>query len=235
MKFMKIYAAALSLVLFAGCASNPIQPKPLTDTFYSDNTGKIGLYFDELPKTDMALPGASCLLCLAAAAAANSSLTKHVKTLPSDELQAIPTNVTAALTQNGMEVVAITQPIDFKKLKKVKAQKSQVYFAPKDMRPLKEQLGVEQLLVIDLNFVGVQRSYSAYVPTGGPQANISGMVTLVNLNDNTYTLYQPINILVPVQGNWDEPPAFPGVTNSYFEALERAKAQIQDMFIKRKA
>lgn len=232
MKSFLAIAAVLFITLISGCASNPITPLSLSGDFYQTQGKKIGVYFDDLPETNTTFPGAGCLLCLAAAATANSSLTKHVKTLPNEELKTIKDEVKNVLADKGMQVISIDQPIDFKNLKKVKSTDKNMYFAPKDMRPLKEKYGVDELVVIDFSFVGVQRSYSSYIPNGGPLANVSGMLTMVNLDTNTYTIYQPISILVPVQGEWDEPPSFPGVTTSYYEALDRAKSQIIDTFRK---
>jgi hypothetical protein len=230
--FLRAFSVMLTAVLFAGCASNPMLPLPLADGFYNQNTAKVGLYFDELPKTNTTFPGAGCLLCLAAAAAANSSLTGYVKTLPQTEIASIPQEVMEILTANNVSAIAIDTPINFKKLKKVKAKNAGAYFAPQDMRPLKQQLNIDQLLVIDFNFVGVQRNYSSYIPNGSPQASIQGLVYLVDLTTNTYTMYQPINWLVPVQGEWDEPPSFPGVTTAYYDALDRAKSQVLKIFKK---
>jgi len=45
----------------------------------------------------------------------------------------------------------------------------------------------------------------------------------VNLGSNAYDWYLPVNVLRSAEGVWDEPTAFPGLTNAYFQALELGK------------
>jgi hypothetical protein len=35
---------------------------------------------------------------------------------------------------------------------------------------------------------------------------------------------------VSAQGEWDEPPKFPGLTTAYYQAIELAKDKIKDQF-----
>jgi len=77
--------------------------------------------------------------------------------------------------------------------------------------------------------VGVERSYSSYIPNGSPHAYLTGKGYLVNLSNNTYEWYRPVRIVRGAEGDkWDEPPKFPGLTNAYFQVLEMSK----DEFVK---
>lgn len=222
-KVSLLFSAALAFVL-AGCGSTPQPEISLDQTFYNNKTKVIGLYMDQLPETDTYLVGASCLLCYGVASAANSSLTNHAETLPSDELMMVPSAIKAKLEQQGFAVIIIEQPIKLNKLKKIK--KAELNFTKRDYRPLKEQHGIDSLLVIDINAIGFHRSYNAYTPLTDPLASVSGTVFTVDLTSNKYESYNVIDFKVPSEGNWDEPPMFPGLTNSYHQTIELSKEKI---------
>ena len=57
-----------------------------------------------------------------------------------------------------------------------------------------------------------------------------GEVYIIDLTDNTYSLYQPINIKTPVKGEWDEPDNFPGFTNAYFQTIDAFKLKVDEFF-----
>lgn len=61
-------------------------------------------------------------------------------------------------------------------------------------------------------------------------AVVSGEGYLVNLNSNVLEWYLPINISKGADGNWDEAPKFPGLTNAYFQAIELGKEAIKKPF-----
>src|SRR5437773_8351923 len=78
---------AVLAVSLGGCATPPQQaPIPLADTAIAPKSGRVGVAMTPLPKIDTEFPGAWCLLCYAAASAANSSLTNHAKTLAYEDL-----------------------------------------------------------------------------------------------------------------------------------------------------
>jgi hypothetical protein len=82
---------------------------------------------------------------------------------------------------------------------------------------------VDRLLVIDITTLGVMRPYSAYVPTGAPRGILEGRGYLVNLSNNSYEWYQRVQVYRAADGQWDEPPKFPGLTNAYYQVIELGK------------
>lgn len=83
-------------------------------------------------------------------------------------------------------------------------------------------------MVFNITTLGISRTYADYFPTSDPKALLQGSGYLVNLSNNTYEWYLPVNVTKSTDGNWDEPPKFPGLTNAYFQALEIGK----DSFLK---
>jgi len=50
------------------------------------------------------------------------------------------------------------------------------------------------------------------------------------LEKTTTELMRPVNIVKAAEGNWDEPPKFPGMTNAYFQTLELARDRLLKAF-----
>ncbi|MCO7226456.1 hypothetical protein [Pleionea sp. CnH1-48] len=229
MKFLSATIACLFILLTTGCATVPQAKVTLNNTFFQQTDKVVGLYVSNLPKNpDTHLYGASCLLCYAVASTANSSLTKHIKTVSTDDLAILEKELTQSLKNEGINVKVIKDKLNIDELKKFSNKDG--FHARKDYRSLKEKLNVDKLIVINFKNVGVFRSYSAYVPTSDPMGFVSGELYSVDLVTNRYDLYEPINIKVAVKGSWDEAPNFPGVTTAFFEALELSKSNIMHIF-----
>lgn len=79
MNMRTVLALAATAVFLAGCATRQM-PVLLAENALGGSAGRVGVVMTPLPKVDTYFPGASCLLCLAAASIANSSLTTHTQT-----------------------------------------------------------------------------------------------------------------------------------------------------------
>lgn len=215
-----LWIAAASLFL-SGCATKVQSPVSFTPAALKSGNQRVGVAMTQLPKAEMHVNGASCLLCIITANAANSGLNKHAATLTLEDLPGLKDKAAAALRQKGVNAVIINDPLDLKAL--MDASSSAPNAANKDFAPLKQKYGVDSLLVLDLHSVGFVRNYSGYIPTTDPKALVRGTGYLVNLTTNTYEWYLPVYVARSAEGQWDEPTAFPGLTNAYYQALEIGK------------
>lgn len=215
-------------LITSGCASVPQQPVSLSHNAIGSQAGRIGVAMTALPKHDTRLPGADCLLCLAAASIANSSLTSHTKTLPYEDLPKLKNKVADLLSKKGSNVTVIEEDLDVKSLKDFSSKEPNA--AKKDFSPLRQKYNIDKLLVINITGIGFIRTYSAYIPTSDPQALLEGTGYLVDLDNNTYDWYQTVSITKGADQAWDEPPKFPGLTNAYFQALETGKDRFLEPF-----
>jgi hypothetical protein len=91
---------------------------------------------------------------------------------------------------------------------------------------LQARYRLDKLLVVELKEVGITRAYSSYIPTGEPKGIVRGASYIINLKDRSYEWYLPVLQQKSVQGNWDEAPAFPGLSNAYYQAVEEARDAI---------
>lgn len=220
------WLAAMLLVALTGCAVAPQAPVGLNKTAIGPSSGRIGITMSKIPEPGVELPGAGCLLCLAFAAVANSSLSSHVKTLGTEDLPQWKEAAAAQVRAAGGQAVVLAEPLDPDALPSFTSTSPSA--ARKDYRALAQRHGIDRLLAIEIQQVGFERTYSSYVPTSDPKAVFIGSAYLIDLKTNTYDWYEPFRIIRAADGAWDEPPAFPGLTNAYFQVLEIGK----DRFLK---
>lgn len=216
--------------LLVGCATPPQNPVELSTSSLNTSSAKIGIAMTALPKVDTYFPGANCLLCYAAASIANSSLTTQAHTLPYEDLPRLKVLIADILNKKGSNTTVLPEDIDVSKLPDFGAKGTNI--ARKDFSSLKTKYGIDKILVVSLTTIGFNRNYSAYIPGGEPKANIAGSTYIVDLNTNKYDWYQPINIMKSAEGQWDEPPKYPGLTNAYFQVVELAKDNILNPLLK---
>ena len=213
-----------SVFLLAGCATPPQLPVPLAANTFASPANKIGVSMSVMPKVDTHFPGAGCLLCLAAASMMHSALTTHTQTLPTADLSRLKEEVATMLRKKSTDVMIITEAIDGAKLTASKVQGTNV--ARNDFTFMKAKYGIDKLLLIDINYLGVSRNFASYIPTEEPKAIVSGSSALINLRDNTYEWFQPLSAIKSADSKWDEPPKFPGLTNAYFQAVEMTRDSV---------
>lgn len=225
-----LFAAVLVTVsaVLAGCATAPQTPVSLKPEVLTAKTTKVGVAMTALPKVDTQFPGASCLLCLAAASLTNQSLTAHVQTLKHEDLAQLKTDLAKVMRDKGMDATVIDEPLDVAKLPSFTSKEPN--FARQDFTSLKAKYGVDKLVVIQITALGAWRNYSAYIPTEDPKAVFMGTGYMVNLADNALDWYMPINLRKSADQKWDEPPKFPGLTNAYYQVLELGKDAVTKPF-----
>lgn len=228
MQFRFAIMLSAALLALGGCATKPQEPVVFAPTKISNPAVRVGVAMAPLPKVDTYFPGASCLLCLAAASVANSSLTSHTQKLPFNELANVKNEIADLLKKKGVNVKVIADPLVVADLPSFKSDAANM--ARKDFTSLKAKYDVDKLVVINIVTLGMWRTYSAYFPTSSPQAAVAGSGFMVNLADNAYDWYEPISFYRSAEGAWDEPPNFPGLTNSYYQAIEATKDTLKKPF-----
>lgn len=214
------------MTIIVGCGTTPQPPVALNSSIFTNAKTKVGiLYSAPEGGATTHIYGAGCLLCYGVASSLTSSLDKHLKkSISDDELNNIKQLVMNEYQEKTHEIKFVQLPTPLKKLPKFKGE---LGFAKKDFRSLKSTLGVDILVVLDIHNHGAYRSFSNYIPNGDPQGFISGLLYSVDLDSNAYAHYMVINETVQPVGEWDEPPLFPSVTTSYYQAIENLKDKIK--------
>lgn len=224
MNIRNLLAGIAVAVSLAACQTVPQNPITLTKETLAAQKGRVAVAI-RLPKPDLYLPGAGCLLCMAAANIANSSLNAYSQTLKTDEMLQIKTEIVELMRNEGIDAVALDGQIDLDKLPDLKLGPN---MATKDYTPAAK--GFDHLVVINVQQIGFVRTYSAYIPTSDAKATVAGFAFMVNLKTNGYEWFDHVVITRSADGAWDEAPAFPGLTNAYFQAVEQAKDRMKAPF-----
>nr|WP_240733945.1 hypothetical protein [Dyella soli] len=212
----------------SGCAVAPQRPIAFAAPSGTTQAEKVGIAMTALPKVDTSLPGAGCLLCMAAASLANEKLTSYAHSLPAEGLPHLKNDVADLLRKQGVNVVVIDEPLVVDKLPKATAKGDDI--PRKDYSSLRTKYSIDHLIVIDIQQIGFERTYADYFPTSDPKGAVTGVGYEVNLGTNTYEWYSPLSIRISTDGKWDEPPMFPGLTNAYYQALETSKDDLLKPF-----
>ena len=225
LKIKQLFILGLTLLLGA-CAGTPQPTISMTDNLFINDKLKVGIaYIPPKEKATTHILGADCLLCYAVAAVLTGKLDTHLETtINTDELTTMQELVLSEYAQRseGVELVALPTPID-----QFKDFGGELGFAKKDFRSVKETLGIDILVIFHITRHGAYRSFTNYIPNGDPQGYVAGFLYAVDLNSNAYIQYLEINETIQPSGAWDEPPGFPSVTTSYYQAVENTKQKIK--------
>jgi hypothetical protein len=220
----------LSLLL-AGCATPIQQSVELGSSVLKSPQRKVAVVMSELPKPDTFFPGADCLLCIATASIANRSMTLAVQSWSNDEIAPVKHDVQALLRSWGHEAIVVNEPLKISGLPD--RQERALGFAKKDFSAIQQRTGADSVLVVDVQKLGVQRSYSAYFPNGPAMAVLRAEAYLVDLKTHRLDWYDNVDLARQAQGKWDDAPKYPGLTNAYFQLVELAKDRIKAPFKQR--
>ncbi len=183
-----------------------------------------------LPQVDTYFPGADCLLCIAAASVANSSLTTHTKSLGYEDLSGLTALLAELIRKRGGEPVVIAEDIKLDAYADRKVGEG-VNESRKDFSTLQAKHRIDKLLLVDIRAIGFRRNYAAYFPTSDPKAILTGSGSLIDLKTQGLDWHAPLAIARASDGAWDEPPKYPGLSNAYFQMLELGKDEVLKPFM----
>ena len=224
MNIRNLLAGIAVTVSLAACQTAPQNRISLNKDTLGAGKGRVAVAM-RVAAPDLYLPGAGCLLCMAAATIANTSLNTYAKTLKVDEMTQLKTEIVEMLRKKGIDAVAVDAPLEFEKMPDLKLGPD---MATKDFSSVAK--GFDRLLVVNVQQIGFVRTYAAYIPTSDAKATIDGVAYMVNLKSNAYEWYDHVTVTRSADGKWDEAPAFPGLTNAYFQAIEQAKDRMKTPF-----
>lgn len=233
----RFFASLVCLLVAAGlfgCAAPVQQPVNLASNYFSSaqaKGGRIGVVMSQLPKPDTQFPGAFCLLCMAVANGAHSTLSKEVQSFSTAELKPLPAELVTLLRKQGLDAMLIDEPLKLADLPDLGAS-DPANKTRKNFGALKAKHQLDRLLLVDISVLGVWRSYSAYVPQDVPKAVLMGSASLIDLSNHALEWFLPLSVSRAAEGTWDEPPNFPGLSNAYYQVLESGMDQVKKPFVK---
>jgi hypothetical protein len=224
---MKGIRAGLALVFIAlaaltGCAT-PQPPVAMDQAFWAEKQDRIGIAITEIPAPSVQMTGQQGLLDIAVNKGMASGLTKKVESWDSTSLRGLQQKVAERLQAQGYSVKLLDKPYDFKDFKKAQRK---LGYADLDMTPLKAQEGIDKVVLLMVGVNGTTRSYYGMIPTSDPVSLVTMVTTIVDLDDNRLVYFQPSAVSRAAQGEWDESPEYPNLTNAFYKALDEVEQEI---------
>lgn len=231
MRFLKLLLFFLVCILLTGCIT--ITPDvPISHKFYEQTNKKLGICLIEKKHAEFITLGDNSLLSIAVVASATDKIKAHFKTIDISEFSTIKSQLSNLLEKKGFNVIIVNDVPKFDSMPKFTDPntKDKVYFYEKNLMPLKEKYGVDFLVLLKPYRVGGQRMYNGVIPKGDPYATFGVLTSIVNLNNNQLSMNQRTYLTRKAEGAWDEPPNYPGLTNSFFITMEQAKEGVLKSF-----
>jgi hypothetical protein len=219
-KLFRLFFLLLTAAWLTGCAS-PQLPIALEDTLWSERDKIIGVAVVELPKPTVQLTGNQGLLDVAINTGLAAGLRNKVETWELAGMETVPQQLADELSARGYKA-KVLPPL---KLSEFKESGAKLGYAKRDFTPLRQQ-HVDKLILITLNVAGTQRSYYSIVPTSDPLTQVGGLTQIIDLTDNRLAFYQPFSAVRAADGEWDEGPDYPNLTNAFYQALDESEQSI---------
>ncbi len=217
----------LCLALLTGCAT-PQPPVPMDQAFWNEKQERIGVAYTQVPAPTVLLTGQQGLLDYAVNNGMASGLRAKVETWDASSLRELPQQVSAVLQEKGYTVVKLDEPINVEALKKVSSEKTG--FTARDFQPFKAQKQIDKLVLFSFASVGTTRSYYSVAPTSVPVAQVVVTTYVIDLDDNRMLYFQPKVFSRAADGEWDEAPEFPNLTNAFYQALDSTQQELLGVF-----
>ncbi len=212
-----------------GCAS-VLPPVPLDPAFWKDTKPTIAVAMTAIPKPKTTKTGSQGLLDMAVNEAMGSELDAHLNALDVSSFKQMQETFRERLVANGFSVKDMQDPINVDNLVDFEGPSGAVHYMDKDFRRLKQQLGVDKLLLLEVIYIGTMRRYYGFVPLEDPTIHCSARGTLIDLSDNRVLWHHSELRISNVPDPWDQGPAFPNLTRTLGNAMMKVQTSIPRIF-----
>ena len=227
----KFFTAATIAIFAAGCTTTNVR-QDLDASFWENKTQPIGISIAKLPTPDHHSTGSQGLLDIAINRGNASSIIEHLQTINvSDYNKAVP-ELSAALTEQGFTTVAIPENIDEASLPEFKepSNAGEKAYSEHDFRDLRDKYEINRMIMVRMKAVGTQRNYYGFIPTGAPYAITRASCELIDLNTNELLWRKPLEQIIAVDGDWDQPPSYQNITRAVEKAMLISRKSLPNAF-----
>lgn len=225
-KYINKVLLLIIVVFLAGCADPNVS---LDQGFWTDQPKPVVAVAMSKPQQATANFYGGGLLDIAIIMAENQKFIHYLNQYDLSSLNSLPTEFVQNLYQRGITAKNYAGNIDFSKLKN-SSETNYAAYERKDFTPLFSQLNADQLLLINVNFIGAVRRYYSMIPLGPPSAACIIEGRLINLKTNR-TLWRFTTIeQVKVTGSWSQPPSYPNFSNALNQVMDQAKQTVLSNF-----
>jgi len=218
------------VVALAGCGGSKQYRVKAQDEIWTEKEDVIGVVLTAPDKFGFYAEGTATNLDITIINGLMRKLRAHLASLDTAEVFALDKRAQEKLKEHDLRVVRHEGKIDFDDLKNFTPPDKEVEYSLTDLRPLKEEYGYDKILLInftDYKF-GISRPYDGFTATGDPYASLVGIAQIVDLESNRLLWYYVFDISKFVEGDWDQPPEYPGLTQAIYDAVAELRSAIGD-------
>lgn len=217
-------AVALLFAAISGCALNPAVT--MNRDIWSQTDKTVGVALVTLPKAAAHRVGGQGLLDQAINEAVTESLGGYLKQLDLAPYGEAVGEIGKRLQALGFKVVEFRQPLGTEALKDFSSDDKSRTYAGKDFRGLRQQYGVDRLVLLTVLAAGTQRSYYGFVPISKPVALLRGRGELIDLTNNEILWRENVESTAAIGGEWDQPPNYPNLTIAVQQNIRSARDRL---------
>ena len=186
----------------------------------------------EPPKGAVHMVGPQDVLDQAIANAADARLRNYLETVEPSEFSQVTQTFSARLRAKGYTVSVIAEPVARGQYAALRT-KGANHVVDGDFAPIRTKYGVDRLVLLSIDRFGAFRDYFVFVPTAAPLAMVQASGELIDLTGNQalwrVSMEEKQN-LVPIQGDWDQPPDYPNLTQAIRRAEHDAAVYLENAF-----
>ena len=221
--------ASVLVLLLAGCE----KPIALQSSFWQAQNARIGVAVTKHPDPDVYQQGRESegLVALVINEALRSQMRTFLRTVEIREFEASSDRFVQKLQQRGLTVRRIDRPVDLEQFPTFEGSGDTVL--DRDLRSLGETENLDLLVLLSVDAWGTARQYVIGIPVGPHKAMVRAKGRLVNLRNNELQWQALMNVedgIVPVEGEWDQPPAYPNLANALHKAADQAGRFLERQF-----
>lgn len=223
-KIKKYLSVAGLIAVITGCAAVQ-EPLSVDQSIFEEETrNRVAIVMTPLPEPDVLFPGAGCLLCVLTAEGLHTSLSTHTDTLDGSEFKLSKTQLAERLREKGVDPIVVDEPLTLSDLTKFtsKTENSAAY----DFSEFAAAYDADYVVVIAVSGYGFAREFASYVPTTEPVAIFNAKGFMIDPSSNTYVWYQEFDMAKGVEGDWNQAPDFPKLTNAFHQLLAEARDSV---------
>jgi hypothetical protein len=189
----------------------------LDASFWHQPGASVGIVMTTIPVAGFYSNGNMGLVDMAIAQGVNKGLGTRLAHLDLAGLNNLPVRFEKLLTGKGFRVVKESTPLDQDKYPQVSLGDG---FADHDYAALAGGLGVDALLVINLERIGTTRAYDGFLPKGPPAGYFKATGQLIEVKTKKLLWQRQVEVSRLPQAEWDQPPDFPNLTQKIQEAID---------------
>ncbi|HEV8674488.1 MAG TPA: hypothetical protein VGX21_10610 [Methylomirabilota bacterium] len=224
-----VFVAWVLVLLLAGCQ----KAIPLQSSFWQAKDARIAVSLTTLPDPDVYQEGRETegLVALVVNEVLRSQMRTFLRKVELAEFEATAERFVQRLQQRGFTARHLERRVDLEQFPKFTGSGDAVL--DRDVRSLAGTESADLVLLLSVDAWGTARKYVLGIPVGPHKGMVRARGRLVNLRTNQLQWQAFMTVedsIVPVEGEWDQPPDYPNLTNAVRKAAEQAGQFLERQF-----